>query len=352
MEQHRIEDKSNDKKYYVMLPRMVFYKSTSPYDLALYFAIKDIAGEEGECMISTPDLARFAMMSSGQVCKSRNFLIDQGVLEGEVRRDPGYQQPVWHLRIPDIWQENIAWCKEHSSLKSRLEYRVNQELSHSESSKTEGENQTLTNELSPGEKGTTPGEKGTTYSEKGTTPGETKNILLEESKEKPKEHMGACAPEPSIIKNPRAFAALQAFEQNRGQVDYSGFPEDVREMIRVFCELWNLRPPVSKGRRGGEQSLWIGEARELLDACGEFGFKALQKASEDWHRLDFDKRFTVARPGSVTRFARAKAGELRGKPGKVVKSFDQMKLEWEYRYPGESFTQNDYQAYLNTQGVR
>ncbi len=348
MEQHRIEDKSNDRKYYVTLPRLVFYKSASVYDLALYFAIKDIAGEDGECTISTPDLAGLAMMSVGQVSKSRKFLIETGLLEGEVRRDPGYQQPVWHLRIPDIWQENITWCKEHPKIKDRLEYRAGQ-LSQGESGGEPSPGETLTNELSPGEKGTTPGEKGTTPGEKGTTPGETKNILKEDPKEESKEVQGANAPAP-LVRNPGAFAALQSFEKNKGQVDYSTFPEDVREIIREFCRLWRLHPP-APGRKGGEFACWLTEARELADACGEFGLKALEKAASDYFELDLDKRFTVARPGSVVRWVRATAGKLRAKPKKKVYTWEEYDAYLTPLYPNNPPTQAEYQAYLRREGV-
>jgi len=32
-----------------------------------------------------------------------------GLLYGKFKRDPGYPQPVWHLRIPNLWKANVAW---------------------------------------------------------------------------------------------------------------------------------------------------------------------------------------------------------------------------------------------------
>jgi hypothetical protein len=63
------------------------------------------------------------MMSVGKVVDSRQYLIAVGLLAGKIRRDPEYPQPVWHLRIPDIWEENIRWRKQINSLNERVELK-------------------------------------------------------------------------------------------------------------------------------------------------------------------------------------------------------------------------------------
>lgn len=171
--------------------------------------------------------------------------------------------------------------------------------------------------------------------------------------------MGAPSAPAPLIKNQGAFAALQSFEKNhkRGEVDFSDFPENVREIIREFCRLWSLRPPAKTGRRG-EFALWLNEAVELSDACGEFGFRAMEQAAQDYRDTDIDKRFTVARPGSVVRFVRATAGKMRESAGRAdararkVDSFETFREKQAYLFPGEPVTEQDYKHYLMSQGVR
>ena len=162
--------------------------------------------------------------------------------------------------------------------------------------------------------------------------------------------MGANAPAP-LVKNQNAFEALRSFEKTKGAGDFSAYPEQVREIIREFCSLWNLRPPAPNGRRGGEFALWISDAKELSDACGEFGLKTLRQASEDYHNLDLDRRFMVARPGAVVKLARATAAQLRDKkPAKEVESYEVWAEKYTYRF-NEPASPKMYQLYLRQQGV-
>lgn len=135
-----------------------------------------------------------------------------------------------------------------------------------------------------------------------------------------------------IVKNEGAFRALQVFENKKGEVDYSPFPEEVRETIREFCRLWRMHPPARSPRGGGPFALWITDARDLEDACGEFGFKALQRAYDDWSQTPFDRRFTVARPGSVVNYARAKAAEMRQAQEAAAPAMSKTEFEEAYRY--------------------
>src|SRR5512134_1814620 len=92
----RVKDESDDRKYFTITPRLVWALSRNCYDYTLWNVIKDIAGDR-ECILSREDMAALAMMSTGQVSDSRKHLFSVGVLRGELRRDPGYPQPVWHL---------------------------------------------------------------------------------------------------------------------------------------------------------------------------------------------------------------------------------------------------------------
>ena len=170
---NKISDNSGDRKYFVQLPQIVWDKCRDPYDITLWVVIKMIAGEHGECYLSTEDLATAAMMSAGKASESRQYLMDAGLIEGEIRKDPRYQ-PCWHLRVPDLWPDNIAYRQEvGDSLIDRIERKGQQREALKDKRKAlrEGgtEAKTVLHQVKP-----SPGEGGTTPGEEGTTPGETK----------------------------------------------------------------------------------------------------------------------------------------------------------------------------------
>src|SRR5574338_694972 len=93
-------DRSNDRRYFSIVPRIVWAMSRTAYDLALWVVIKDVCGEDGECYLTTTQLATLSMMSEGQVSDSREHLLKSGLLEGE-KKVSSNNQPLWHIRIPD-----------------------------------------------------------------------------------------------------------------------------------------------------------------------------------------------------------------------------------------------------------
>lgn len=120
------------------------------------------------------------------------------------------------------------------------------------------------------------------------------------------------------IKNRGAYEAMMRGIAANQKYDLSKWPEDVTDMIRKVCDLWNLKPPETKKSKG----YWIQGARELIDAAGEFGVFCLEQV-----RIDFVKHmeknisagiggiapYTVEGPGSLVKMTRAKAGELRSR---------------------------------------
>jgi hypothetical protein len=99
-----------------------------------------------------------------------------------------------------------------------------------------------------------------------------------------------------------------------GALDLAGWPEDVREIVALVCQLWRLTPP-RRGRSGGPFAQWIADARELSTACGAVEparvLRAV-RASFERHMLSHGgvAPFTVGGPGSLVKSARFTAGTL------------------------------------------
>jgi len=174
----KAENLSPDNANFCMIPRVVWAHARTPYDLSYWLMVKDIAGEKGQCILSTQQQATYAMMSVGQVTDCRTYWLEIGLLEGEVKRDPYYPQAVWHLYIPqDIWIRNSTFAFDVRTIKQRLEFKTTQaaEIKGKRTKKEPSPGET-SREPSPGETSYTPGE--TSY-----TPGETNKILKDLNKE-------------------------------------------------------------------------------------------------------------------------------------------------------------------------
>ncbi len=79
------------------------------------------------------------------------------------------------------------------------------------------------------------------------------------------------------------------------------FPEDCRTVIREFIRLWKVEP------LSGQLGDWIESARDLNEACKEFGLRAMQQAYQDYN----ENPFMVSRPGSIIKAVQAAAAKLR-----------------------------------------
>ena len=106
-----IKDESGDRKYFITTPQIVWALARTPYDYILWDAIKMVAGEAGVCKLGTRQLADLAKMSIAKVQDSREYLLAQGLIEGELKLDPGYSSEVWNLTIPDLWERTLNWRK-------------------------------------------------------------------------------------------------------------------------------------------------------------------------------------------------------------------------------------------------
>jgi hypothetical protein len=175
MTKARVKDNSNDRSYFTITPRLVWAICEDPDEYTLWCVIKDIAGEDGQCILAREDLATLAMMSTGRVSECRDNLLKKKLLEGELRRDPGYPQSVWHLFIPDIWEANTRWARKYPKIADRIGYKKDQ----AESLKA------IKKEASQGDgsKKASQGDGGTPPRDGGMSPGDTKKKVLEIHKE-------------------------------------------------------------------------------------------------------------------------------------------------------------------------
>jgi phage replication O-like protein O len=110
-------------------------------------------------------------------------------------------------------------------------------------------------------------------------------------------------------------AAQNALGSSGGERMVAGlesYPQDVREILDLFCKLWDLAPPRAFGGKNGrsEYSDWVRCARELADACGEFDpAQVITEYHKRWSSSD--KPYSVGRPGAIQKSVRAYVGEMR-----------------------------------------
>jgi len=207
-ETNELQDRSGDKKYFIQIPQIVWGLCQDTYELVLWATIKMIAGEKSECFLSTRQLADAAMMSMGKTSECRRQLLRLGFLEGEKRQDPGYPQPVWHLIIPDLWERNLVWRKQHDSLLERIEIKRKQKdvkwaRGHDKREKERERKKSL---HSVKAKEPSHCEEGYAHCEEGYAHSETKK----NHKEEPKEERGGPFSEKSLVSTWKS--ALQELE--------------------------------------------------------------------------------------------------------------------------------------------
>ncbi len=140
-EKNRGTNKNSHRQYFTMVPHMVWLKARSPYDVMAWITIMNLAGDEGEhCEESTNDLAALSLMSLGKFSDCRAYLIEQGLLEGQIETVTSGQNK-WHLIVPDLWEENIKLskqlCTNDKKIKFNNKYRLSdtKKLSPHESKK-------------------------------------------------------------------------------------------------------------------------------------------------------------------------------------------------------------------------
>lgn len=226
----KAKDESKDHIYFTVTPRLVWALSEDPFDLALWEVVKDIAGENGACILAREDLAALAMMSEGQVSVSRDRLLERGLLEGELKRDPGYPQEVWHLSIPDIWEANVRWARMYPTIKSRVEFKRSQK--RAKKAERELKKKLKDPSLHDGLKDPSHSDERISHSDERISPSDVKKNVLEKPKEEIKEEelrelfLEAA---PLVFPGSKQLATLREVEAEIQGASFSLEPQD-----RVF----------------------------------------------------------------------------------------------------------------------
>lgn len=101
------------QRFFFRVPNIIFELGLTPYDLALYCAIRRTTGEDGICFRSGATLARLCRMSTGQVscCKKRlaapfKELSGKPLIRVVERRSWHGGKPYHEIRVVDVWDDN------------------------------------------------------------------------------------------------------------------------------------------------------------------------------------------------------------------------------------------------------
>lgn len=111
----KIKDRSNDRKYFTMLPNIVWTMGLSVYDLWLYATIKRVAGEHDSCWMSTRQLSDLSGVSLGQISKSKDNLVAVGLISVD-ERESADGPPRDEITVCDVWEKNRFSCSQGDQL--------------------------------------------------------------------------------------------------------------------------------------------------------------------------------------------------------------------------------------------
>jgi hypothetical protein len=299
----KIVNESQDQRYFTITPRLIWALSRNPYDYTFWSVVKGIAGESGECYLESSQLAVLAMMSSGQVVDSRKYWIKIGMLNGAMKKDPGFPQAVFHLSVPNIWKANLEWAEKHTGIKERIEFKLSQKQNIEEERKAFMANKKSVHPVKPIQitKERSPGEPE-------RSPGETKKNHLRISIK----NMGADAPaltDPQPVEQKRRTDAVVRGDAMDGVLFYAaqaeartveekalehvaGFPADCQDGARLVYRTFKLLPPEKpKSGKGGDYAYWINGIRALQRICSEYGVSlqiGFEEVYKNWNASPFD----------------------------------------------------------------
>jgi hypothetical protein len=103
-----VADKSNDRRYFTVVPNIVDDSELDPFAFRLYVHLKRVAGENGKSTQSTTTLAKACRMSRPQIVDSKKVLVAKGLIKIDVVANPYGGRPYHEITVVDIWEENVA----------------------------------------------------------------------------------------------------------------------------------------------------------------------------------------------------------------------------------------------------
>jgi len=105
----QIVDKSNDRKYFSLIPNYIVNHSNH-WEQSLYLVMKRIAGENGTCFTSQKTLAKLMGCSQQKVSMVVKLLEKRGWIR-KTGRVIGKTKSINEYEIIDLWEINIAYYK-------------------------------------------------------------------------------------------------------------------------------------------------------------------------------------------------------------------------------------------------
>ena len=116
-ENFEVQDDSNDKKYFSLLPHYILNHSTG-IDQALYMQIKRFAGENGICWASNKTLMEKMGIGKKALKKSFDYLLEHNWISYKGKKKvqtAGGLQEVSVYSVNDIWKLNVDFYQSKSA---------------------------------------------------------------------------------------------------------------------------------------------------------------------------------------------------------------------------------------------
>lgn len=108
---YEIRDDGDYRKYFTQTPNIVDDMELSVYAFRLYFHLRRVAGDNGECWQSVDTLSKSCRMSAGMITKSRNELVKAGLIKIDRKDNPRGGRDFFIIALVDLWKDNYEKYK-------------------------------------------------------------------------------------------------------------------------------------------------------------------------------------------------------------------------------------------------
>jgi hypothetical protein len=136
------QKKTTTRKRFTMIPNMVLEAGLSPQSFRVFAEIRRVAGDKGECYLSTKSLSERCRMATGSISAAKKELLKLGFII-KAHGQTGHLSQTF--RIPsDIWDRNKkhfeAAAKAKRSIRESQRSPIERPRSHGETIKNRKEN--------------------------------------------------------------------------------------------------------------------------------------------------------------------------------------------------------------------